>query len=229
MSLMNDVRTAIAESHNQIELTAFSVAMMDGTLPVDDYARGLTQLREIHRALEMGLSQVDTARGVFTPDMIRTPAIERDLISLVGSLHAFALLPQTQHIVACLNQWLHEKPVSLLGCLYILEGSRMGSLVIAKPLAKTLGLSDGSFAGIEYHVDGAAQTPARVRRLKEQLDQLSLSEEEREDLLSGAIEFMSALNELYSAIPVDRNRKATTQGKCPFSHASASHSHLKSA
>ena len=42
----------------------------------------------------------------------------------------------------------------------------MGSLMIAKPLAKSLHLTettaDRAIAGIEYHMEGAADTPARA-------------------------------------------------------------------
>jgi len=236
MSLMTLVRNAISESHNAIEQTAFSIAMMDGSMNKEDYARGLAQLRQIHFALESAIGGSTTASPFFRGEMGRTETIDRDLHSLGLSRHSFSLLPQTTAIVDQITLWALTNQASLLGCLYVLEGSRMGSLVIAKPLAMTLGLASGSVAGIEYHTEGAAQTPMRVRQLKDQLDQAPFDEATKDALKNGAVVFMTLLNTLYAALPVGSTDKPAMAGKCPFSHGGShphnhphSHSQLKSA
>lgn len=78
----------------------------------------------------------------------------------------------------------------------------MGSLVIARPLSKALGIPSGEIAGLEYHVEGAAGTPARVRALKERIDTMPFSISQTLHIVDGAVQFMSMLNELYAAIPV---------------------------
>ena len=170
MSLMNEVREAIASSHNAIEQTGFSVAMMDGSLSARNYAFGLFQLLNIHQTLEQAIASRDEIKTYFTDEMIRTPAIERDLVALGFQGSTLSILPDTKAIVQTIKDWSVKAPFALLGCLYILEGSRMGSLVIAKPLAKTLKLEPSQTAGIEYHTEGASKTPVRVRQLKEQID-----------------------------------------------------------
>jgi len=227
MSLMTLVRNAISESHNEIEETAFSVAMMDGSMGKEDYARGLSQLRQIHFSLECAIRDSTIASPFFRGEMVRTATIDRDLHSLGLSRYSFTLLPQTTTIIDQITRWGITEQAALLGCLYVLEGSRMGSLVIAKPLAKTLGLAAGSVAGIEYHTEGGAQTPMRVRQLKEQLDQAQFDDATKDALKNGAVVFMRLLNALYAVLPVGSTEKPATAGKCPFSHGgSQAHNHL---
>ncbi len=228
MSLMNEVRQAISNSHNAIEQTGFSIAMMDGSLSPKNYAFGLAQLLHIHQGLETLIASRNEVKNFLNDEMIRTATIIRDLNALGFTTTSLPVLRETKSIVETMSTWAAESPFALLGCLYILEGSRMGSLVIAKPLAKILGLQPGEVAGIEYHVEGASKTPMRVRMLKEQIDNGVKDSHSQESLKQGAVRFMEMLNQLYSALPIQNMEANVSVPKCPFAHASMA-SQLKSA
>jgi heme oxygenase (biliverdin-producing, ferredoxin) len=200
MSVMIAVRTAISESHQQIEMTPFSKGMMDGSISRSDYANGLVQLWYIHGELERLVQEDDSVATYFTSEMIRTRTISRDLEALGFDIDRFNTMPETIAITNQFCNWAVQKPFALLGCIYILEGSRMGSLVIAKPLSKTLGLKAGDNSGIEYHTEGAMQTPSRMRAFKEKIDQAGLDSDRVENLMEGAVRFMELLNTLYAAL-----------------------------
>ncbi len=228
MSLMNEVRQAIAVSHNAIEQTGFSIAMLDGTLPTRNYACGLVQLLHIHQALEECITNLRALSCFFTPEMVRTEALMRDLAALGYNATSFPPMEETTAIVHTLQSWAVDASFALLGSLYILEGSRMGSLVIAKPLARTLRLQPGQTAGIEYHVQDSAQSPMRVRQLKERIDSLIIDAKSQEELKFGAVRFMEMLNQLYARLPAKAAEGFAAMAKCPFSHTSVQ-SQLKSA
>ncbi len=211
MSIINRIRTAIAESHDRIEKTPFSIAMMSDFISSSDYARGLSQLWRIHWALETGMKASEEVSDFLSDDMCRTETIKRDLRSLKFCTHSYPAMSQTEAIVKQMGNWAKNSQHALIGCLYILEGSRMGSLVIARPLSKALGIPPGEIAGLEYHVEGAAGTPARVRALKERVDSTPFSISQTTHIIDGAVQFMSMLNELYAAIPV-----AQTMPACHF-------------
>jgi heme oxygenase len=200
---MNIVRTAISESHQQIELTPFSQGMLDGSISRSEYANGLVQLWYIHGELERLVHADDTAAAYFTSEMVRTHTISRDLKTFGFEIQSFKLMNETLAITNQFRDWSTQKPFALVGCIYILEGSRMGSLVIAKPLGKTLGLMAGDIAGIEYHTEGAAQTPARMRAFKEKIEQSALDSDRVDHLTEGAVRFMELLNDLYAALLSD--------------------------
>jgi heme oxygenase len=213
MSVMNLVRAAISESHQQIELTPFSKGMMDGSITRSEYANGLVQLWHIHDELESLVYQADEVTSYFTSEMVRTNTITRDLKAFGYKVFTFQPMSETLAIVNQLRSWGKEKPFALLGCVYVLEGSRMGSLVIAKPLSKTLGIAPGETAGIEYHTEGAAQTPSRVRAFKEKIDGANLDEATVADLTEGAVKFMELLTNLYAALRTDDIKQIEQQRK----------------
>lgn len=213
MSVMNIVREAISESHYQIEQTPFSKGMMNGSITRSEYSRGLVQLWHIHDEIEQLIHRTNSISDYFTPEMVRTNSISRDLNAFGFGTNSFPPMRETLAIISQIRDWAIEKPFALLGCIYILEGSRMGSLVIAKPLSRTLGLAQGQIAGIEYHLEGAAQTPARLRAFKEKVDQSSLSVQEANDLTEGAVRFMELLNDLYAGLLTDDSLGSADQRK----------------
>ena len=203
MSVMNLVRSAISASHFQIEQTDFSKGMLNGTMNPTDYSRGLVQLWDIHFALESSVAKCPEIALFFSNEMIRTETILRDLKTFGFDKSRFASMNETDAIVDQIQTWERTTPYALLGCIYILEGSRMGSLMIAKPLGASLGIPPGTTAGLEYHTEGAATTPLRLRRFKETVDGAGLDAAHETDLIQGAVKFMEMLNLLYAALPVN--------------------------
>ena len=202
MKLMDQIRAAIGPAHERIEQTAYSKALMSDYINPKDYARGIAQLWYIHQAIEQSIEQDPTLSGFFSAEMVRTATIVKDLDALAFGLESFDCLPETAQIVATIKKWAESSSFSILGCVYVLEGSRMGSLVIARFLTKALGNVPGSNVGIEYHTEGAASTPIRVRAFKDKIDSAGLSSEQADAMLLGSVEFMNRLNDLYDALPV---------------------------
>ena len=204
MTLMEEVRNLIAVDHDRIEKTNISIAMMASTISRSDYAFGLAQLWHVHHAIEQSIDLCPELSEYFADEMRRTATIVRDLKTFGAEIGNQAVLPATNAAIAMICSWAGSTPFALLGALYVMEGSRMGSLVIARPLAKALGLQPGSLNGIEYHLEGAANTPARVRSLKESLNTKIVSESQKQQLRDGAVRLMSALLDVYAAIPVSQ-------------------------
>lgn len=232
MSTMNRVRQAIEPSHQAIEQTEFSKSLMDGRITRSAYCQYLTQMWHIHSQLEHTLPGCATVGHYFEPSMIRTPALERDLVALDSAVASQETMKCTQKIEQQLQGWSRSAPFALLGCCYILEGSRMGSLMIGRALIKALRLEaspvDGCPAGVEYHLLDAAQTPRRVKNLKAAIDAASLTDAQEQELTLGTCAFMSMLNELYHQLPVQSPLAAATVMHCPM-HALTQQAKLKSA
>ena len=125
MSVMNLVRSAISASHFQIEQTEFSKGMMNGSMSTVDYSRGLAQLWHIHFALERSVAKRYEVASFFTPEMIRTDTIQRDLQAFGFEKNHFVPLEETNKIVEQIQAWEHNSPFALLGCIYILVINKM--------------------------------------------------------------------------------------------------------
>ncbi len=222
MSTMQRVREAIAASHTAIEQTDFAKSLMDGRIKRSAYGIYLNQIWHVHHALERSIADCGEVQSFLQSDMIRTPTIARDAAILDAQISTSQRLPATLAIEMQIELWRVQSPLALLGCLYILEGSRMGSLMIAKPLAKALQLSETnaerSILGIEYHLEKASETPRRVKQFKFEIDAANLSDSQEQELSRGACVFMNMLMKLYEVLPVNLPSTVVVQGKCPFNH-----------
>lgn len=235
MSIMQRVREAIEPAHQAIEQTDFSTSLMDGRISRSAYCQYLAQMWRIHYQLEQTVPACAPIGQYFDAEMIRTPAIERDLVALGSGVESHEPMPTTQCIGEQLQVWGRNSPFALLGCCYILEGSRMGSLMIGRALIKSLRLTvsseDACALGVEYHLHNAAQTPRRVKQLKSAIDSGNLSDSQEQELTLGAVTFMSMLNELYKQLPISHNAvssDSTSVARCPM-HDSYHPTKLKSA
>ncbi len=222
MSTMTRVREAIENSHQAIEQTEFAKSLLDGRISRPAYCHYLAQMWHIHYQLEHTLPNLPNVGGFFELSMVRTPAIERDLFALGSAVELQQRLTCTQTIEQQLVAWARSAPFGLLGCCYILEGSRMGSLMIGRALIQSLRLqppvdasAEACIPGVEYHLQDAAHTPRRVKQLKSAIDAAALSDAQEQELTLGACAFMSMLNELYSQLPVDAGVGYGRASVCP--------------
>jgi heme oxygenase len=157
-------------------------------------------LHAVHLALEttvVGTSSED----VFFAEMIRTPALLRDLKHWGYELENLDVMPETLETCDLIRDTIANDPIAAIGFIYVLEGSRMGSLVIVKPLAKALNVTPTDAQGLDYHTEGARQTPARLARWKAEVEQRDWSEERIASVESAAVNFMESLNRLYAMLP----------------------------
>lgn len=205
MSLMNQIREAIAADHNAIERTPYSLALISGQIDKHDYLFSMTQMHAIHTALEAACDHNAKLSPYFTAPMRRTTTIERDLTCFEAQISDFPVFHETEAINAMINRWAQYEPLSMIGCIYILEGSRMGSLMLAKPIAAALGIPPIEGQGIDYHVEGARETPTRLKAWKESISAAGFSPDVEAAIQACACEFMSMLCRMYEALPTKKS------------------------
>jgi len=203
MTVMSRLRAAIAVSHEQIEKTPYSVAIMRGSIGISDYVVSLAQLHAIHQTLESIASTSEYAE-YFVDEMIRTPAIKRDIRFWGSNLADVAVMPETLKTCEQIKQAANECPAAILSTIYVLEGSRMGSLVIVKPLAAALQVVPSDGQGLDYHTEGARQTPQRLAAWKARVEQIGLTDSEIESMENAAKDFMGSLTDLYAKLPASQ-------------------------
>lgn len=199
MSLCERLRRAISGEHASIEATPIAVAMMRGAIDPVTYADLLAQLHPVHAAFERHLDRLP-ALGLPADGFVRTPAIEADLDAL-GMIAAPAGV-EAAALADALDRWA-DAPAKLLGAAYVLEGSRMGGLVLARGLAAALGVPARPGHGLDYHLDGAADRPAAWKRIKAAMDALPLTPGEQDEAAAAAADLMALLRALYAAVSLE--------------------------
>lgn len=205
-TLTSRLRAVIARDHDAIEKTDFSVALMSGSLKRETYAMQMAQMYYVHHVMETVATEKESLGRYFEAGMCRAEVIDRDLGALGLPREMFSVLPETKLTCELLEQSAEANSLSLIGAIYVLEGSRMGSLVLAKPLAGCLGISGAPGSGIDYHVDGAREVPMRLKQWKGAVDQSAFEAATQTAIETLADEFMHHLLDLYAAIPVPELR-----------------------
>jgi heme oxygenase len=199
MTLPDMIRQTIAASHASIEETPAAKGMIGATIGREAYCRLLAQLSFIHRTLETQLSGRPELADLYnSAEMKRSHVIDRDLANLDFEADDSVLDP-TSHLMLLFRQWGEVAPWMLIGPLYVLEGSRMGSMALVRPVAKALGLEVRPNVGVDYHLDGMATRPQVWMQFKAKLAATALSDAQKENICRAAAVTMTALHGLYSA------------------------------
>lgn len=201
MTLPDRVRQLLGPTHAAIEQTDFARALVAGTIDRPAYCRGLAQLAHLHAALEDAFAGRPEFAPLYRPaDMARTDAIACDLAALGG----FPDDPTepTERACGAIREWAASSPWKLVGALYVLEGSRMGSMALVRPLSKALGVEVRPGTGLDYHLAGMPTRPQTWGQFRGTLAGLPLTADQQADVCAGAAETMDGLFALYSALPV---------------------------
>ena len=175
MDLMQQLRAAIAADHERIEQLPFFRSLTAGETARGPYLRLLRVLRDIHVVLEAELTRGPGLDAVHHAGMNRADVLAADLTALGANpaepdadLPA-ALQAEVTDLTAQFRTWAATDPGKLLGALYVFEGSRMGSQVIAEPLSRMLEVPLQAGVGLDYHLCGQETRYPQWQRFKHSL------------------------------------------------------------
>ena len=156
------LRLVTASAHNRMHAHDGFAAAAAGTISLSDYRLLLSRLYGFHRAFETVLTD---ARFVFGKDRARSHLIAADLESLALDASAISQLPLCRSLQAPANE------AEQLGGLYVLEGSTLGGVHIARAL-QTIVPGAGS-RGRRFFLGYGARHSAMWRALVERLEGLA--------------------------------------------------------
>ena len=193
--VMATLKAATAEHHRRAEKHEFQQLMVRGALSRDAYAEWLGQMLLVHRGLEEHLTKLVASHpavgAVFDDSRRKVPFLLDDLAFYQGRADSDPV-PATSRFLQYLDSLAASSPLSLLGALYVLEGSTNGARFIARRLRTAYDLpADGGGAA---YVDpyGDAQ-PRRWQEFKDEMEQLALGEADIRIITQAAQETFDAI------------------------------------
>ncbi|QDV04609.1 Heme oxygenase [Planctomycetes bacterium Poly30] len=201
------LRATIAGEHTSIEQLAVARAMVEGTIERETYLTLLQHMLALHTVVESDVLPA-LPESIASPSMARVPALLRDLAALGGARKPMDA-GSVDRIARFGSSLATETPLALLGVIYVLEGSRMGSMVLYEPLARALSIQPSPGAGLDYHMEGMGETPLRFRALKAQIDAALEDTGDATSAASVAGRTMALLHELYSSISRTMSNEST--------------------
>jgi len=200
--IMDRLRAETRDAHDATEAIPFSKAMLERTLPLEQYVGQLAAYRVVHRALDHALatSANPAVRSIWRDDLTKAQLLERDLehfagVDLVACGHA---LQAAEAFASAIKAKAANDPLALLGYLYVLEGSTLGATVLRVHLAAAYGLEgDGGLA--YYSPYGHAVMP-HWKQFKERMNAVPLDAGEQGRVLAAACDAFRFVGAILKAL-----------------------------
>jgi len=206
LTLTERLRAETRAVHERLEGLPYQEALAAGTLPLESYVGHLRALSIIHGALEDVLAgtHYPALLAVWRDEMRKLPLLHRDLEHLTP--HVTADVPAAVEVALRMAERVHDRhavdPVSLLGYLYVLEGSTQGGRLVRKLVARAFSLSGDE--GMEYLSGYGRETRAMWQAFKRRLDAAPLESSEQDRVVAVAKEAFAAFAELFQRLLPDR-------------------------
>ena len=202
LTLMEELKAATQPAHRQLETAPFFSALAAGQLPLESYVGQLRALAVIHGVLEQALASCADPRigSVWNREMRKLPLLQNDLRFFEPRTVANVKegVDATLKAAERLRLLSVERPLALLGCVYVLEGSTLGATVL-RPLVARAFLLRGE-EGLAYLHNYGTEVQARWAQFQQHMNQLSLSADERGQIVKAAGDFFQQLDSVFRAL-----------------------------
>lgn len=144
--LMQFLKEETRSKHTQAEGHPFQGELAQGRLPYGSYCRYLGYLYSLHNGFESMLAQSGKTNAdiaaVMTPELYQVPFLTDDLQELKLQVPTQPAASITKFLA---SPTFEKYPVSLLGVLYVLLGSKHGAKFIANSVKQAYGLNGGGY------------------------------------------------------------------------------------
>ncbi|MGW5324523.1 biliverdin-producing heme oxygenase [Streptomyces sp. NPDC004014] len=184
------IRTASHQQHVAAETSSFMGDLLGGRLGVAAYARYTEQLWFVYEALESaaGRLAVDPVAGPFVrPELLRLPALERDLAHLRGPRwrEEVSALPATEAYADRVRECAERWPGGYVAHHYTRYlGDLSGGQIIRDRAERTWGFARKG-DGVRFYVFEAIPNPAAFKRdYRRRLDAVDADELERQRVVT---------------------------------------------
>jgi len=202
LTLMEEIRAATFKVHAGVQGAPYFEALSACRLPLESYVGQLRALAVIHGVLEEALASCADPRvaSVWQDDMRKVPLLQQDLRYFeprtVADLKEAveAAIAVDTHVRLCSI----DDPLSLLGYVYVLEGSTLGAQVV-KPLVARAFLLSGE-GGLSYLSSYGPAVHARWAQFQQRMNALQLSAAERAGIAEAASDLFKRIEAVFLAL-----------------------------
>ena len=202
LTLMEELRAATFKVHAGTQGAPYFEALAACRLPLESYVGQLRALAVIHGVLEETLANCADPRvaSVWRDDMRKVPLLQQDLRYFEP--RAVADLKDAVEAAIAIDTHVRldsiDEPLTLLGYVYVLEGSTLGAEVV-KPLVARAFLLSGE-GGLSYLSSYGPAVRARWGQFQQRMNALQLSAAERGRIAEAAIDFFKRMEAVFLAL-----------------------------
>ena len=198
--LRSILKTKTMVPHSRLEALPFFENLKAGSLPILPVVNFLRCMAIIHAVLERELSQVTIPQftRLGTHAIPKVPLLTADL----DTLRAVGVPSITGAVYAALDCAAEvlsnaQNPLSLVGVLYVLEGSQNGAIVLKQAYARCLNLPEEQLTYFGCYGDGTA---THWQVFEDLLNSLELNEEGITLVAASAVECFDWIEKICTAL-----------------------------
>ena len=166
--IMDRLRSETRPNHDAAEQNGFGVLVMGEGLTMPLYVEHLVAWRRILAHLEHALrtSQDEIVAGTWHEGLAKEPVLDQDIDDLApgGVGFSTSTTAAVKAFTDFVDELARENPPSLLGALYVLEGSTMGGSVMRPRIAEQLDLAEDH--GLRYYGVYGKQVGVRFKEFR---------------------------------------------------------------
>lgn len=194
------LREGTKEHHVRAERHPLQAAIARGKVDRRTYGRIVAQNRALQEALEgaldAGAEREPRLARVFAPHHRRLANFDADLDAL--GVEDRGVVPATDWACGWIRGLGEREPLSLLGVLYVLEGSTNGGQFLAHPLRAALGLQGNEgLSSLNPHGDRTRELWAGFRA---SVDSLALEPAEADAIIAAAQETFDVVGRVLDGV-----------------------------
>lgn len=194
------LRSETAAAHERLEALPYFQALHAGGLPVPAIVSFLRSFAIVHAVLERELSCVSDVRirELGAHAFPKVPLLAADLETL-GAQNRPSISQAIQAALECGADILAraEAPLTLIGSLYVLEGSQAGGFALKAAYARCLGVSEQR---LSYFGCYGSDTPRHWGAFVERLNALVLTDEEAAQIARSAVRCFEHIQTICSSL-----------------------------
>ncbi len=197
-NIMDLLKEQTRPQHNQTEGNEFQKSLFGGSLPKEQFVQYLGQMYLIHKALEDALSELRLSNpivaSIIEDHQYQQAYLQNDLAGAQVSIDQLPPLPATKTLTQYFELLKRDSPIALLGCEYVLFGSKHGAKLMSKQIEK-YGL--GEKGSPNYFDPYGDKFSGYWQDFKAKMNAAQFSKSEQEDAINGAKEMFNGLSKVF--------------------------------
>lgn len=210
-TIMTRLKEETKSYHARMEAMPYFQTLIEHRLPLESYVNQLKALSIIHGVLEseVASSQDPRVAGVWDDDLRKLPWLEEDLSFFAprGIPDAPPAVNAALEMVKNIRLRGVDDPPTMLGYLYVLEGSTLGNAMHRPDIAATYQLKESQ--GCRYYLNYEKKVKSHWNRFTEKMNSRLSDPALHDPVLEAALETFAGLEKLYTALfPLEKTEKS---------------------
>lgn len=197
-NIMEALKEETRQLHNQTEGNDFQKSLFGGSLPKGQFVEYLGQMYLIHKSLEDALSELKASNlvvaSIIEDHQYQQSYLQNDLAGAQIAVDQLKPLPATKVLIDHMTRLKNDHPMALLGCEYVLFGSKHGAKMMSKKIEK-YGLSAPDSPN--YFDPYGDKFAGYWQDFKAKMNAAQFSASEKEDAVNGAKDMFSGLSKVF--------------------------------